>query len=223
MNRITFQTLLTRALRYPVCDHAVFRQLVLQFPPAHSTDGEAVQELSVTLEAPRRLFRFLSSSEAVAPQNISHDPLPFLTQLPHLHETLPPSFTNAFSLVIDLDVNSNEGYALVRSVHAEAYPLIQFLLGHGARPGLKRGLAVIIAVRKKNLDLVKMLIEKDFVPPQLQPKRRSGKKRRKLDDRCEVTQEMLKIAVKSKAKDIVTYFTQVKGCIPDMETLQIMF
>jgi len=49
-----------------------------------------------------------------------------------------------------------------------------------------------------------------------------GAKKRRLEDRIEVTPEMLKAAVKSKARDIAEYFMQEKGCVPDIQTLHML-
>ena len=72
----------------------------------------------------------------------------------------------------------------------------------------------MVAIRRKDLSLVRRLIER--------PKEPEKTKRRKLEDRILVTSEMLRMAVKCDARDIVEYFTLEKGCIPDMQTLCMM-
>jgi len=129
-------------------------------------------------------------------------PLPYLK---YLYET--PGFPPP-------DANSHDGYALTRAVHARFIPLVHFLLAHGASPKCKRGLAIMVAIRRKDLSLVRRLIER--------PKESEKTKRRKLEDRIPVTSEMLKMAVKCDARDIVKYLILEKGCIPDMQTLRIM-
>lgn len=47
-------------------------------------------------------------------------------------------------------------------------------------------------------------------------------KMQKLEDRVQITPEMLKVAVKLDARDIVEYFMKEKGCVPDLQTLQMM-
>ncbi|KAJ7903693.1 hypothetical protein B0H14DRAFT_3421872 [Mycena olivaceomarginata] len=114
------------------------------------------------------------------------------------------------------NANSHEGYALTRAVHAEFVPLVRLLLAHGASPAHKRGLAVLVAVRQKKLPLVRMLVER------AEAGGGRGAKKRRLEDRVEVTKEMLKAAVKAKARDIAEYFMQEKGCVPDIQTLQML-
>ena len=70
----------------------------------------------------------------------------------------------------------------------------------------------MVAIRRKDLTMVRMLVE--------HPK--STQKRRKLEDRILVTSEMLRMAVKCDARDIVEYLTLEKRCIPDMQTLRMM-
>ena len=99
------------------------------------------------------------------------------------------------------DPNSNEGYALTRAVYARHEPVVRFLLEHGASPSHKDGLCVQIAIRHKNLALFKMLMETKEI---------AG------------SQDMLKLATKCAAWDIVEYLTQERGVIPDLQTLLAM-
>lgn len=118
-------------------------------------------------------------------------------------------------------VNSHDGYALTKAVQVGFIQLVQFLLDHGATPEWKNNLAVNIAIRHKDLRLVRMLVERIDAGKSPDDKKAKGK-RRKLEDRVAVTPEMLRAAVKCKAKDIVEYLTREKGCIPDMQTLLLM-
>lgn len=126
---------------------------------------------------------------------------------------------------------------------AGAAPLVRFLLARGAAPACKDGMAVMVAIRRKDLGLVRMLVERDYVLPSAEdvPMRkrrlggargdeerkpsgggRGGAKKRRLEDRVEVTKDMLKAAVKCDARDIVDYLAQEKGCVPDMQTLRML-
>lgn len=124
------------------------------------------------------------------------------------------------------DVDSHDGYALTRAVHAEFLPLVLFLLEHGASPKHKDALAVRVAIKKKNLSLVRLLLERDesYAYKDSEMNKNAiktvtwGRKRRRVADRMEPTVEMLKIAVTSDARDIVSYLLD-KGVRPDMQTL----
>ncbi|CAL1716855.1 unnamed protein product [Somion occarium] len=228
--------LVVKSLRYPFCDQhvleAIFRGL---------SDTVASQDISWATELPRRLFRSLQpKSGSRAGDKRQRDegwtrddyPLPFLRYIddhPRLH---PPN------------MNAWDGYALTKAVAAGHTPLIRFLLEHGANPGCKGGLAVKVAIQQKDLELVKLLIERDGSVPVLEaPKDRKkarveirdgpspkGKtmskpnraKKRRLEDRLAVTQDMLKIAVRCDARSIVEYFMNEKGCVPDMQTIMMM-
>ncbi|KXN88484.1 hypothetical protein AN958_07150 [Leucoagaricus sp. SymC.cos] len=86
-------------------------------------------------------------------------------------------------------------------------------------------MAVKVAIKQKNLRMVKMLVERDdrdgsLVPiPTKQIQKPQKGKRRRLEDRVEVHPSMLKLAVKCNARDIIDYFAWEKGIIPDMQTL----
>lgn len=113
-----------------------------------------------------------------------------------------------------LNVDSYDGYGLTKAVHARFIPLVQLLLNHGASPQGKEGLAVKVAIRQKDLALVKLLIERNA-------SQKTKAKRTKLKDRMEANQGMLRAAVICDARDIVEYLIHEKGCIPDMQTLNM--
>jgi hypothetical protein len=215
------QGVITKALRYPLCTRDVLDAILRspECPPA---------AFAPTPELPRRLFRGLSPRKD-ARWTTRDEPLPFLEYL-YVHERIPRP-----------NANAHEGYPLAMAVHAGFRPLAAFLLEHGADPARKNGLAVLVAIKHRDLGLVKMLIERGGAsgteegptpsqPQVLAAKRRRGQreesrppnKRRRLEDRVQCSAEMLRVAVKERAMDIVQYLRDEKGCVPDMKTLQMM-
>ena len=187
---------MTRVLRYPLCQKDVVEAL-LRRPDCPSVDD-------MHPELPRRIFRPLAHDPPSSQGwKGHHEPLPFLQYLFSHPRIASP------------DPDSHEGYPLTRAVYAGFIPLIQFLLDHGASPRWKNGLAVLLAIQRKDLPLVKMLVERDSG-------RKSGTKKRKLTDRLKVHTDMLKVAVKSNARDIVDYLIREKGCVPDIKTLGLI-
>lgn len=186
----------TQGLRYPICTIEVLDALCRQLPNLPSPS-------QLRCELPRRLFRPLAPKPGSLQWKEWEHPLPFLQYLYNSPEIPHP------------DSNAHHGYALTKAVHAGFLPLIHFLLCHGASPRCKSGLAVTIAIRKKDLSLVKLLIEADELP-------QKGSKRRRLEDRVTVSSDMLKAAVRRNAKDIVNYFMHEKHCVPDLQTLYLM-
>jgi hypothetical protein len=116
------------------------------------------------------------------------------------------------------DVDSHDGYPLARAVSAGAVPLVRFLLDRGASPRRRNALAVRIAIKRRDLTLVRLLVEPPDAPPD---ERRTGKRRR-LADRVQVNSEMLKLAVLSDAHDVAEYLMNEKGCVPDLKTLSLL-
>ncbi|EMD33913.1 hypothetical protein CERSUDRAFT_67549 [Gelatoporia subvermispora B] len=224
--------LVSKVLQYPICN-----QLVLEAILRHPT---CPRELTGHTELPRRLFRSLaprpSHQQDKSPWSEDVDPLPFLRFL-YNHPRIP-----------EPDANRNEGYALTKAVYAGFLPLVSFLLDHGASPACKGGLPVMVAIKQKDLALVRKLIERDGAVRAGSPRkrkaaelddtrqenaagmeqeagrqeRRTVAKKRKLEDRMEVNKEMLKLAVKCDARNIVDYLMKEKGCVPDMQTLMLM-
>ncbi|KAK7033000.1 hypothetical protein R3P38DRAFT_3313093 [Favolaschia claudopus] len=214
----------SKTLRFPLCSVTVLDAVLRSWPedpaPTHAENSPATpaadqvetppldespprRASQTASELPRRLFRALGP-RTDRPYSNDDDPLPLLRYLYDSPRIPPP------------DPNSHDGYALTRAVHAEFTPLIRLLLERGASPAQKHGLAVLVAIRQKKLPLVRMLIERT------EPDGKRRAKKRRLEDRMEVTKELLKAAVKAHARDIADYFIQEKGCIPDIQTLQML-
>jgi hypothetical protein len=180
--RAATSVILTKALRFPLCNRDVIGILYQRL-----MQGETQV---VTCELPKRLFRNLNPGRLLKG---SDEPLPFLQCLYNMQGLRP-------------DPNSHKGYALTKAVQAGHEPLVRFLLQHGALPSHKDGLCVKIAIRQKNLSLVKMLMERND----------------KNAEEVVGTKEMLKLAMKCGAWDIAEYLTEEKGVIPDLQTLLAM-
>lgn len=249
-HRAVYSYMLSTVLRYPLCTPVVLEALLRTpgcppAPPAGSLEWECA-----FIDLPRRLFRTLE------PRPVWHDtdePLPLLRFL-YDHPRIPAP-----------NANAHDGYALTRAVFALFVPLVKFLLDHEADPAKKNALAVTVAIRRKDVALVRMLIERDapgcdtektstsrkgplarlaekerargrvedkkgYGRQETKPNERSQKresssssaKRRKLGDRLLVDQNMLQVAVKSDARDIIDYFMKEKGCVPNIQTMNLL-
>ncbi|KAL5504399.1 hypothetical protein ACEPAH_8474 [Sanghuangporus vaninii] len=223
--------LVTYALRYPLCTEEVLDVSLRRVARNRPTLDKGPRPL-----LPKRLFKSLGPRPSSSPYSPTSAPLPFLYYLynnSQIHPRAP-------------DPNAHDGYALCRAVHAGFMDLVMFLLRQGAKPGLKDALAVRIAVKKRDLGLVRTLIERDAedefeavssetCPDHVQSavvgryateadmkrRRRRSAKRRRVEDRVEVTTAMLRLAVETDARDIVQYFLE-KGARPDLSTIQRM-
>lgn len=206
-------SVLTYALRFPLCTPAVLAALLehpsfpYRDPPPPPTDitpdTSATSTRAKPPELPRRLFRRLSPSGAEA--------LPLLHSLYRDSIPVPPPRPVP-------DVDSHDGYPLVRAVSAGAVPLVRFLLERGASPRRRSALSVRLAIKRGDLALVRLLVE----PPDVRPNERRVGKRRRLADRVQVDPEMLKVAVAYGAHDIAEYLMNEKGCVPDLRTLSLL-
>jgi len=125
------------------------------------------------------------------------------------------------------DANAHGGYALTRAVFVGHIPLVLFLLSVDARPGQNDALAVRVAIRKRDLQLVRLLVEGGSTEEYAVDKRSgglkmkpsaAGKKRRRISDRVDVNAAMLKEAVEVDARDVVEYLLD-KGARPDMQVM----
>ncbi|KAJ3715537.1 hypothetical protein C8R42DRAFT_698371 [Lentinula raphanica] len=147
---------------------------------------------STLVKTPKRLFQGLDTRKYGAAWTEQDHPLPFIRGL----------YIEGFSLDIS-------------TVHMGFIPLVHLLLEEGASPAHKDNLAVRVAIRRKDLRMVKLLVERSRT-------NETKSKKRKLEDRVAITKDLLKLAVKCNAPDIVHYFTEEKACVPDMQTLYLM-
>ncbi|THH27615.1 hypothetical protein EUX98_g6576 [Antrodiella citrinella] len=206
--------LASKVLRFPICTLPVLKTILRN--PSYAALLSKHSRTKVKL--PRWLFQSLAPSprprvvgmkkqRPKEPWSSEDAPIPLLRFL--LEE---PRIPNP-------DWNHRDGYPLAKAVTAGFIPLVRFLLENGASPACKGGLAVRVAINKKDLGLVKMLIEPDG-----SVKDADGRKvrRRRIEDRVKVSPEMLKVAVKVDARDIVQYFIKEKGCVPNMQTVLMM-
>ncbi|KIK59373.1 hypothetical protein GYMLUDRAFT_74583 [Collybiopsis luxurians FD-317 M1] len=191
----------SRVLRYPLCSIPVLR-FIKDLAKKHPVS-------TFHAELPKRLYSRLSPRKDGLHWNEQDHPLPFINEL--------------LDMGLTINVNSDGGYGLVKAVQSGFVPLVRFLLDKDASPGYKDDLAIRVAIRQKNLPMVKLLIERsDRDSAGLKGKSKNHHKKRKLGDRVMVTKDMLKIAVKCNAQDIVDYLMNEKGCVPDMQTLYLM-
>ena len=109
---------------------------------------------------------------------------------------------------------SPESYALTKAVAAGFVPLVKFLLGNGEDPGARGAVAVMVAIQKKDLQMVRLLVGGDLGGS-------GAAKRRRVPDRVTCTRAMLRRAVNVEAQDIVQYLLE-KGVTPDMQTVQLL-
>ena len=162
-------------------------------------------------DLPRRLFRDLRPRVrrgVTVPWSEEDNPLPFFRYLFDLYHSRrvvvrPPSF------------GAREGYALTKAVAAGFAPLVKFLLGNGADPEAKGAIAVMVAIQKKDLQMVKLLMEGNSGDS-------GGAKRRRVPDRIACTNAMVRRAVAAGAQDVVRYLLGKEVAI-DMQTLQLLF
>lgn len=180
---------LSHAVKYPICDLPVIRAL----------ERQSKRPLKCP-ELPRRLAKSLAASTGPEAD------LPLIMYLLQTYGASP---------------NSHGGYFLARAVFAKCLPLVNLLLSYGADPGLKKGWAVVAAVGHGDISLVKLLLEResgetggetDYIEREGGKKRSPGgeggaRKRRKMEERCRATSEMLEAAVKNQKWAIVDYLT----------------
>jgi len=203
----------TTAILYPICTQETVEAL-FRLPRflAYGQPGAGDPSIQMPLpDLPKRLFRDLQPRVRrgiPVPWSDEDRPLPFLRYLFDLYNTRrmitgPPKF------------EARESYALTKAVAAGFVPLVKFLLGNGGDPRAGGAIAVMVAIQKRDLQMVKLLIEGDLDNP-------DGAKRRRVPDRVACTREMLQRAAKVDAQDIIQYLV-AKGAADDidMKTLRM--
>ncbi|KAH9068510.1 hypothetical protein EDB83DRAFT_2377059 [Lactarius deliciosus] len=181
-NKSCRSSIVSFALRYPLCRTPEVLDALLRRPAACPP-----KVAFVVVRLPRWLFRRLGPS--------GEEALPLLRYLYGRRDL-------SFRPIPD----SHHGFPLASAVKAGAIPLVRFLLEQGASPYSKDALAVRLAVKRHDLDLVRLLIDTS--------KSSLGE--------TGVGSDMLKFAVKFGAGDIAKYLMNEKGCVPDLETISLL-
>jgi hypothetical protein len=155
------------------------------------------------MELPRRLLRL--------PHN-STEPIHPLIR--YLFDTYTPS------------PDAPDGYPLARAVLSSNYALMGYLLEKGADPAVKDGLAVEVAISKKDLKAVRLLVEarsshgktraltEDGSDDDDEERKRgpAGRnKRRKIGEKVMISQRLVEVAMRKGSREIVHYFVHEKG------------
>ena len=157
---------------------------------------------------PKRLFRNLQLP-------------PPGTRNRHKETSAPMEFLRLLfkSVPKGIAVNSFDGYPLARAVFANYVPLVKFLLRERAHPSSNDYLPLKIAIRRKDISLLKLLVERQDHTIS----HGEGRKRRWLGDRIEMlSPKLLDIAVRAGVGDIVKWMMEEKNVVPSMETIQRM-
>lgn len=183
--------------------HRALKYPITDLPVLHALERLCTKQTLKTKELPRRLLSAATTD------------LPLIRYLLDHYAVSP---------------NSKKGYFLSKAVFIVHLPLVQLLLDYGADPTLNANWSVRNAIAKGDLRLVRMLLEGDYVHPDLadedtptlddgadaigkRTKRRisteSGggtpRKKVKLGERCKATGEMLEVAVSRGEWRIVDY------------------
>jgi hypothetical protein len=177
----------SRALRYPICGRTVFEKickLLKDYKPS----------LKSPIQLPRRLFRSLLPANGREWSDQDY-PLPFLRDI-YGTPNLPV-----------IDVNAYDGYALTKAVRAQSAPLVKFLLDKGASPKCKDEIAVKVAIRSRDLDIFKMLVE--WPRPGMNSQDRG------------IAESMMGLAILSGASNIVEFY-RGKGIVPKIVALRTL-
>lgn len=137
---------LQQAILYPLCT----------LPVLHALEriAKTRKKILSCKELPSRLFKVTQLSRPNPRPEASPVDLPLITHL-LTHYSADPSC-----------VETNPGYPLARAVLGRHLPLIRLLLSFGADPSLGddgEPVAVMVAIKRGDLEVVKMLLEREVV------------------------------------------------------------
>ncbi|KAF8340751.1 uncharacterized protein EI90DRAFT_3036735 [Cantharellus anzutake] len=198
------------SLLHPVCTPGVLRAI----HRIHGLVPFSKKLPVIWIKLPRRLFRYRpNASPSTSIHNNNEDAITnVLDELARHHNIYKPN------------INSHKGYPLIMACHRRSIPLVTLLLSYGADPGSQGSLAVKIAIRQRNLELVKLLVERR-APSVIEAREsqpcctRTEKPR--LQDRVRITPELVTEAIRACATDIAEYFA-MKGTAPSFNALEYL-
>ena len=195
------------ALGFGLCSEDVLAAILRRFEKEEDWfEKKMLHKDSIMI--PRRLFKNLSPRSDGSEYSEDDAPLPFLRRIFRVLSR------RLFYLVPD--VNESNGYALIQATRASHIPLIRFLLANGADPTCRFSFAMHIAIRKRDFNLLALLIRGDAddePPTDVCPYRLNGDeskcvpctKRKQTSDRMKVMPDLLKQAEEMDAEEIEEY------------------
>lgn len=105
-------------------------------------------------------------------------------------------------------------YGLCRAVMSGHEPLVRLLLTHGADPNLKSGLALEIAINRKDLKMIKLLVE--------MPIQRDGSSAASQTGGIIIHPATLNLAMKCGHRDIIDYLVRKSGAMPSLDSIMAL-
>jgi hypothetical protein len=168
---------------------------------------------------PTRLFKALSIETSAGSASKDHA------------EQLDAAYQYVDLLLSDHGASPDKlgGYPLARSVLSGNLPFVRLLLSHGASPAIKQNLVIMVAIETGDLELVRLLIEpgfihsKESVPLNHDPlklsylnkvhsnlilKHHQQHKKIRLEDRVQVSDQMLERAIRRRDAPMAQYFIE---------------
>jgi len=179
LSKYPHYSIISFALRYPLCRTLDVLEAFLKRSAAYQSN------VKFAIRLPRWLFRRLGPS--------GEEALPLLR---YLYGLRSPSLC--------LIPDSHRGFPLASAVKAGAIPLVRFLLELGASPYCENALAVRLAIKRRDLDLVRLLINHSAL------------------EEVKVDSNMLKLAVNVGARHIAEFLVNERGCVPDLEIISLL-
>ncbi|GHJ88741.1 hypothetical protein NliqN6_5143 [Naganishia liquefaciens] len=204
---------LSRALECGVCELDVLAHIERIFAlerdaaaPDHPTPWFHLTSSKATLlcpTLPKRIFRPRSTAS-----HITHPTHPLLTHLLTTYRSSP---------------NSHRGYPLSRAVLAADIPLITLLLRAGADPAQRDHLAVEIALKRRDLASLRLLL--DGPPSDTTDAPRPAKRRKHTRSEpasvsgVRLSQALVDTALTKGTPEIIHYIIHEKGYMPSLRSI----
>ncbi|KIO34576.1 hypothetical protein M407DRAFT_88215 [Tulasnella calospora MUT 4182] len=203
-------------LRYGICDFEVLQLLINQTRPPKPRDRDYPFHFGDNFELPKRILRSFASVESEGQESrwareaTAMGFLRYLLSPVKLPASAPAQDSQPSSpktVTLSGSSNSHEGYFLRQAVHLEHEPLIDLLLAHDCDPLQKAGIAVKLAIRRKDERMVRKLFSKGnvgrlcFSP---------------------VGRHLLEYSAEVGARDIANFFIKETHIVPKPETLKLL-
>ncbi|OAV86920.1 hypothetical protein PTTG_10485 [Puccinia triticina 1-1 BBBD Race 1] len=209
-------------LATPACSMEVLQILRGFYSDPLPSDPPEIPKIKIPA-LPTRLFKALSSK----PSDDS-------TADDHTDE-LEQAFRYIDLLLTDYGTSPDKlgGYPLARSVLSGNLAFIRLLLDHGARPAIKDNLVIMVAIETGDLELLRLLVEPAYIHPDesrlplthcclnKNTPDSSNHKKLKLEDRVQITDQMLEKAIKRRHAPMARYFIE-RGARPTLETIRMI-
>jgi hypothetical protein len=221
------EELVKKALRHAICDLECLNLIeTMWIRKAQVWESAHNNESSGTVQGVDQINNIpLSLNNPYLPLTCNELPRRVARTVPSVPSSGPSTSLPIPSLIVHiLDYYTPDpkslNYGLCRAVMAGHEPAVRLFLLNGADPSLKEGLALELAITRKDLTIVKLLVDEENEHVYAQRVVKGGSRRRR--GKMDIPPRVMNKVVNCGNREIVDYLVKEKGFMPSLGAIMAL-